>query len=150
MMVTLLDMTKPQTFWGWYCHSCKLVWYIMTLPTVCQLQSETQVKFSTPSRHPICYSCQHVQSNLVITWHTAWWTEYAYMHRKLNIIDNGLVSRHYLNQYCEIVNSNLRNKFQWKLKWNSYIFIQENAFENVVWKVAAILSRPQCVKFWTH
>ena len=25
------------------------------------------------------------------------------------------------------------------------IFIQENAFENVVWKMAAILSRPQCV-----
>ena len=29
---------------------------------------------------------------------------------------------------------------------NSYIFIQENAFENVVWKMAAILSQPQCVK----
>ena len=29
---------------------------------------------------------------------------------------------------------------------NSYIFIQENAFENVVCKMAAILSRPQCVK----
>ena len=34
------------------------------------------------------------------------------------------------------------------LKRNSYIFIQENAFENVVWKMAAILSRPQCVKNW--
>ena len=35
------------------------------------------------------------------------------------------------------------------LHWNdnqdSYIFIQENAFENIVWKMAAILSRPQCV-----
>ena len=29
---------------------------------------------------------------------------------------------------------------------NLYIFIQENAFENVVWKMATILSRPQCVK----
>ena len=27
-----------------------------------------------------------------------------------------------------------------------YVFIQENALENVVWKMAAILSRPQCVK----
>ena len=26
------------------------------------------------------------------------------------------------------------------------IFIQENAFENVVWKMAAILSRPQLIK----
>ena len=30
------------------------------------------------------------------------------------------------------------------------IFIQENSFENVVWKMAAILCRPQCVKVsWT-
>ena len=29
-----------------------------------------------------------------------------------------------------------------------YIFIYENAFENVVWKMAAILSRPQCVDEW--
>ena len=28
---------------------------------------------------------------------------------------------------------------------NWYIFIQANAFENFVWKMAAILSRPQCV-----
>ena len=28
---------------------------------------------------------------------------------------------------------------------NLYIFIQENAVENVVWKMAAILSWPQCV-----
>ena len=26
------------------------------------------------------------------------------------------------------------------------MLLQENAFENVVWKMAAILSRPQCVK----
>ena len=29
---------------------------------------------------------------------------------------------------------------------NLNIFIQENAIENVVWKMEAILSRPQCVK----
>ena len=45
------------------------------------------------------------------------------------------------------------NKLQWNVNRNSCIFIQENAFENVVWKMAAILSRPQCVKclcaaFW--
>ena len=32
------------------------------------------------------------------------------------------------------------------LKRNSYIFIQENAFKNVVCAIAAILSRLQCVK----
>ena len=29
---------------------------------------------------------------------------------------------------------------------NLYISIQENASENVVWKMASILSRPQCVQ----
>ena len=38
-----------------------------------------------------------------------------------------------------------RNKLQWKFNWNSYFIIQENVFENVVWKIAAILSQPQCV-----
>ena len=33
---------------------------------------------------------------------------------------------------------------------NSYIFIQENAFENVVWKMSAILSQPQCVYLNMH
>ena len=51
---------------------------------------------------------------------------------------------HYLNQWWNI-NWTLRNKFQWNFNRNSCIFIQENALENVVWKMAAILSRPQCV-----
>ena len=38
----------------------------------------------------------------------------------------------------------------WNVNRNSYIFIQENALENVVCKVAAILSRPQCVKHWVR
>ena len=35
---------------------------------------------------------------------------------------------------------------------NLYIFIQENPFENVVWKMAAILFQPQCVKpsIWSY
>ena len=52
---------------------------------------------------------------------------------------------HYLNQCWNIVNWIPRNKLQWNFDRNSYIFHQENPFENVVWKMAAILSRPQCV-----
>ena len=51
----------------------------------------------------------------------------------------------YLNQCWNIVNWTLSNKFQWNLNRNSYIFIQENAFENVVRKMVAILSRLQFV-----
>ena len=43
-----------------------------------------------------------------------------------------------------IVNLNLGNKLSWNLKRNSYIFIQESAFENVCVMVA-ILSPPQCI-----
>ena len=39
-----------------------------------------------------------------------------------------------------------RKKLKWHINRNSYIFIQENAFKNVTWKIAAILSWPQCVK----
>ena len=52
--------------------------------------------------------------------------------------------RHYLNlnQCWNIVNWTLRNKLLWRLNWNSYIFMQENAFENVVWKMAACCTDP--------
>ena len=52
---------------------------------------------------------------------------------------------HYLNQCFNVVNWTLWNKFQWNLYRNLYVFIQENAFENFVWKLVDILSRPQCV-----
>ena len=66
--------------------------------------------------------------------------------------DNGLLpgrrQSHYLNQCWNIVNWTLRNKLQWNINGNQYIFIQENAFENVVCELTAILSRPQCVNPW--
>ena len=57
-------------------------------------------------------------------------------------------SSHYLNQCWNIFNSNLRNKVQWNLKRYSYIFIQENVFENVICEMAVLLSRPQCVNIF--
>ena len=45
---------------------------------------------------------------------------------------------HYLNQCRNIINSNLRNKFQWNLKRNSHIFIQANAFQIVDCEMATI------------
>ena len=64
---------------------------------------------------------------------------------KLTIIG----SDNYLNQCCDIVNWTLRNKPQWNLNRNLYIFIQTNASGNVVWEMAAIFDRPQCVKKFT-
>ena len=52
---------------------------------------------------------------------------------------------HYLNQCWNIVNWTLRNKLQCNFNPNYNIFIQENAFESVVYEMAAILPQPQCV-----
>ena len=42
-----------------------------------------------------------------------------------------------------------RNKLMWNFNQNQYISIQENPFQNVVWRMAIILSRTQCVDgFW--
>ena len=64
---------------------------------------------------------------------------------------NGLIvarpaPSHYLKQWLNVVIWTCEKKFQWNLNRNLYIFIHENAFENVVWKMAAILSWPQCFK----
>ena len=48
-------------------------------------------------------------------------------------------------QCWNVVNWNLRNKLQWHFNRSFNIFTQENAFLNVVWKISAIFSRPQCV-----
>ena len=58
---------------------------------------------------------------------------------------------HYLN-HCwniRIVNLTFGNQLQWNFNQNLNIFIQENAIENVVCEIAAILSGPQCVN-WLH
>ena len=52
---------------------------------------------------------------------------------------------HYLNQCWNIFNLILRNKIEWNINRNSYMFIHENAFKHVVCKMSAILSRPQYV-----
>ena len=58
--------------------------------------------------------------------------------------DNGFAPIHHMNQYCNIVIWTLTNKLRWNLNGNSYIFSEEDAFENVVRKIATILSWPQC------
>ena len=91
----------------------------------------------------------HDKATLKLT-HWGWVMHICF--RKLTIIssDTGLLlgqrqATTDLNQWWNIVNSNLRKKLQWNLKPNSYIFIHENAFESVDWEMAAILSWPQCV-----
>ena len=52
---------------------------------------------------------------------------------------------HYLNQYWNYWHTaHCVHEEQWNPNRKSCIFIQENAFENVVWQMAVICSRPHC------
>ena len=64
-------------------------------------------------------------------------------------LDIWLAPSHYLNQCWIIVNWALKNKLQWNFNQNSYIFIQEYAFENIICEMAAILSQPQEILDWS-
>ena len=57
------------------------------------------------------------------------------------------VSSHYLNQ-CSNIYWTPRDKFQWQFNRNTYFFFIKNVIENVVCKMAAILSRFQYDKQW--
>ena len=50
---------------------------------------------------------------------------------------------HYLNQSWNIVNWTQQNNLRWNIHQNTIIFIQENAFEDIVWMMTTILSQPQ-------
>ena len=57
-----------------------------------------------------------------------------------------MVPSHYLNQCWNIVNWTLKKKKQLNFNSNWNIFIQENAFENVVWEIVAIFVW-MCLKY---
>ena len=57
-----------------------------------------------------------------------------------------LVPSHYINQWQFIVNWTIWNKLQWNFNQNTKIFITEKSFENIVCKMATILSRPHSVR----
>ena len=49
-------------------------------------------------------------------------------------------------EYCKL--NSWEKPLEWNFYQNSYIFIEENAFENVVCELASILSFPQIIKSW--
>ena len=60
--------------------------------------------------------------------------------------DDGLSTVRRQDNQCGLaVNWTPGNTFEWHLNRNTTIFILENFFENVIWEMAALLPRPQCV-----
>ena len=63
---------------------------------------------------------------------------------ELTTIDAWTASCHYQNQYLNNVNRTLGNTLQWNIDQNLNMFLQENAFENVVRNVAHFVSAAMC------
>ena len=57
------------------------------------------------------------------------------------------VPSHYLSQCWLIVNWTLTNKLQWNSNESKKLFIHQNAFENVICEMSAILSRKRWVRW---
>ena len=55
---------------------------------------------------------------------------------------------HYLNQCWNVVDWTLRHRLQWNLNRNSHIFFLENASENIVRKILAILLNRNVINSW--
>ena len=97
--------------------------------------------------------CQDSMWSSAGLWFTHWGrVMHIFVNKLINIVsDNGLSP----GRRKAIILSNdgillirpPRNKLQWNCNRNTDIVIQENPFEVVVWKMAAILSRPQWV-YW--
>ena len=93
-----------------------------------------------------CWNHKHsAQCLFYLGWwiiHRAYMRQYTNHHLFRYWLDAWPVLSHYLNQCWNIVNWDLGNKLQWNLSRNLCIFIKENAFENVFWKMLAVLSQP--------
>ena len=109
----------------------------------------TQVTWVTWCRYIIAYR-QFGAKPLPELMQNYYWLDICVSELTTNGLDNGPLPSHHLNQCWIVINWNLKNKLQWNSNRNLYIFIQENAFENDVWKMAVIFSLPQCVKLPIH
>ena len=85
-----------------------------------------------------------LESSLTITGHTEHICIIEMSFHLFKLFAACLAPRYYLNKCWFIINSTLRSEFQWNFMQTTNIFNQENAFQNSVCKMVAILLRPQC------
>ena len=115
---------------SWYSQYCKnLVFSLGCLPH--QSPSHRDVNIVKPA-HSSNMSTRHHQ-----LWRNTVWNHYNAVNYLIIWTNAGVLS-------IGPLGINLNEIYQ-----NSYIFIQENVFENVVWEMAAISCRPQCVNWNT-
>ena len=100
------------------------------------IQPQIKENIKDPRNWPLCGEFTGTVENVYI-----WWCHHVVQIMACRL-DNASAN---LKQWCNILNWILRNKLQWNLDRNWNIFIKENTFENVIWEMLPISSRPQCV-----
>ena len=142
----LFLQTEKSSLWRtrWYRH---LMIFIMATPTLEQtlyLNRAQIYRYKFAWRIRMWDACW-LQSREIHQYH-GWWCPGSGKSQVISSYWQSGINRPWrINRDAECVNWNLGNKLQWNLKGKSYIFIQENAFENVVGEIVAFLSWPQCV-----
>ena len=98
----------------------------------------------------LLYTKLRLSSNVLVLIHWGRVTHICVSNLTIIGSDNGLspgrrqaITETYVG--WNVVNWNIGYRLQWNFNMNSNIFIQENAFENVVCEIKDILSRPQCI-----
>ena len=150
---------KRSTFTGWVKLKVHIPWFLLTISygrfkitgevqtglLTCHQESCLTIKMTShglKQQTPSADLESNGLTHLPLVPYMRQWTRSALVQK---IVAYSAPS-HYLNQWWYfILNWELGNKFQWNINRNSCVFIQENAFENIVWKLAGIMSRTQCV-----
>ena len=104
------------------------------VPCLCQNQPDLFIVIELNSHPPPASLVWHIcVSESCQLWFRKWLVAYS-------------APSHYLNQCWIIYNWTLTYIFQWNFNQNTKLFIHENASENIICEMAAILSRRRWVK----
>ena len=131
------------THWGWVTHICVSKLSIIGSGSVGSRQYRWLLPCDPPATFPMILKKLHMIILEIIDWllyQNHWLIKFLGTTLFRQWLVTWPVPSHYLNKCWNIINWTLRNKLQWNLNQKSYIFTQENALGNVIWKMAAILS----------
>ena len=129
----------PEVTWGqiWGQVTCQVTW--LKIGDRKRAQVTRQSHLHDPTH--MCLDLNHMMDDTYYS-HCEWWIPATCIR---SISDKNIMVQWWNNPAHEMQLGRVMEVTSVLLP-GLYIFIQENACENVVWKMAAILSRPQCVK----
>ena len=121
-------MSRRQKLPNAFSWKLSLVFFYQNFPDVCSWEPNQHINSLRPND-----AYMSVNHHWFRQWLVAW-----------------SVPSHHLNPCWNIDNWTFWNKLLWNFNWNSNNFIQGYPFEVAVWKMVAVLSRPQWVSLYNR